>query len=117
MIFPKSGKWIRAALGTAQTVMGIIVDICRALLAVKRQLGVKLPDEGEVRMAFDDSILTDITAEKRQDMHKLAAGLMELWGYRAKWYGEDVGTAWECARLDQGRQHLRRLSGSVPYRS
>ena len=67
---------------------GAIAGICRALLAAERRLGVELPDEGLVRVTFDDSIITDTTAEKRQDMDEVAAGLMEPWEYRAKWYGE-----------------------------
>ena len=67
---------------------GAIAGICRALLAVERRIGVGLPDEGGIRVTFDDSIITDTTAEKRQDMDEVAAGLMEPWEYRAKWYGE-----------------------------
>lgn len=72
---------------------GAIAGICRALLAVERRLGMELPDEGLVRVTFDDSIITDTTAEKRQDMDEVAAGLMAGWEYRAKWYGEDEETA------------------------
>ena len=72
---------------------GAIAGICRALLAAERRLGVELPDEGLVRVTFDDSIITDTTAEKRQDMDEVAAGLLEPWEYRAKWYGEDEATA------------------------
>ena len=72
---------------------GAIAGICRALLAAERRLGVELPDEGLVRVTFDDSIITDTTAEKRQDMDEVAAGLMQGWEYRAKWYGEDEATA------------------------
>lgn len=72
---------------------GAIAGICRALLAAERRLGVGLPDEGLVRVTFDDSIITDTTAEKRQDMDEVAAGLMEPWEYRAKWRGEDERTA------------------------
>ena len=53
---------------------GAIAGICRALLAVERALGVGLPDEGEIRVGFDDSIITDTTAEKRQDMDEVAPG-------------------------------------------
>ena len=63
---------------------GAIAGVCRALLAVERALGVSLPDEGQVRVAFDDSIITDTTAEKWQDMDEVAAGLMQGWEYRAK---------------------------------
>ena len=72
---------------------GAIAGICRALLAAERRLGVELPDEGLVRVTFDDSIITDTTAEKRQDMDEVAAGLLEPWEYRAKWRGEDEATA------------------------
>ena len=65
-----------------------LAGICHALLAVERKLGVELPDEGGVRVTFDDSIITDTTAEKRQDMDEVAAGLMARDEYRAKWYGE-----------------------------
>ena len=47
-----------------------------------------LPDEGEVRVSFDDSIITDTSAEKRQDMDEVAAGLMDAQEYRRKWHGE-----------------------------
>lgn len=50
-----------------------------------------------MRVTFDDSIITDTTAEKRQDMDEAAAGLMEPWEYRTKWYGEDEETARSCA--------------------
>lgn len=72
---------------------GAIAGICRALLAAERRLGVALPEEGTVRVTFDDSIITDTTAEKRQDMDEVAAGLLEPWEYRAKWRGEDEATA------------------------
>lgn len=72
---------------------GAIAGICRALMAAERGLGVELPDEGLVRVTFDDSIITDTTAGKRQDMDEVAAGLMQGWEYRAKWYGEDEATA------------------------
>lgn len=72
---------------------GAIAGICRAVMAASRSLGVELPDEGEVRVTFDDSIITDTSAEKRQDMDEVAAGLMRAWEYRRKWYGEDEETA------------------------
>ncbi|WP_270573715.1 hypothetical protein [Candidatus Collinsella stercoripullorum] len=72
---------------------GALAGICRALLAVERALGVELPYEGQARVTFDDSIIADTAAEKRQDMDEVAAGLMEAWEYRCKWYGEDEATA------------------------
>ena len=83
---------------------GAVAGICRALLATERRLGAALPDEGAVRVTFDDSIITDTTAEKRQDMDEVAAGLMEAWEYRAKWYGEDEATARGRARRPVGSE-------------
>ena len=77
---------------------GVVAGICRALMAAERGLGVGLPDEGLVRVTFDDSIITDTTAEKRQDMDEVAAGLLEPWECRAKWRGEDEATARAAAR-------------------
>lgn len=46
----------------------VIARICRAVLAMARRLGVPLPAEGEMRVTFDDVIIADTGAEKRQDM-------------------------------------------------
>ncbi len=67
---------------------GAIAGIAHAVLAAARKLGAELPDEGEVRVSFDDSIITDTSAEKRQDMDEVAAGLMDGQEYRRKWHGE-----------------------------
>ena len=42
---------------------------------------------------FHDSILTDEETQRRQDKEDVAAGIMQPWEYRAKWYGEDEETA------------------------
>ena len=101
---------------------GAISGICRALLAAERRLGVGLPDEGLVRVAFDDSIITDTTAEKRQDMDEVAAGLMEPWEYRTKWYGEDEAAARRGAAASGGApdrggpEPVNAAQGGVPGR-
>ena len=87
---------------------GAIADICRALLAAEHRIGVELPDEGLVRVTFDDSIITDTTAEKKQDMDEVVAGLMAGWEYRAKWYGESE----EVARIRAGGYHTS--NGPIP---
>lgn len=65
-----------------------IADISRALLACARGMGESVPDEGDVRVLFDDSIIQGAEAEKERDMKEVAAGLMLPWEYRARWYGE-----------------------------
>ena len=64
---------------------------------LRARSGVELPDEGEVRVTFDDSIITDTSAEKRQDMAEVGV-TMNAWEYRQKWYGEDEKTAKARAR-------------------
>lgn len=65
-----------------------LADVNGALLACEKGMGRELPDEGSVRVVFDDSIVQDTTSEKRQDMDEVAAGLMDRAEYRAKRYGE-----------------------------
>lgn len=79
-----------------------VCAIAKAVLGAARRMGVELPDEGGVRVMFDDSIITDTQAEKEQDMAEVAAGLMQAWEYRAKWYGESD----EVAKVN--------ASGNVP---
>jgi hypothetical protein len=67
---------------------GPLTDVARALLACARNLGKKLPEEGEVSVIFDDSIVQDTDAEKRRDMDEVAAGLMSREEYRTRWYGK-----------------------------
>lgn len=71
----------------------VLAGMAHALLAVARGLGEELSCEGRVRVGFDDSIVTDTAAEKAQDMAEVAAGLMQPWEYRVRWYGEDEETA------------------------
>lgn len=52
-----------------------VAEVCRAVMAVIRNLGVELPDKGDARVNSDDSIITDTNAEKRQDIAKAAVGL------------------------------------------
>lgn len=70
-----------------------LATMCRAVLVAARRVGEKLPDEGTIRVTFDDSIITDTQAEKTQDMAEVAAGLMQTWKYRMRWHGEDEGVA------------------------
>ena len=47
----------------------------------------------EFNCNFHDSILTDEETQRQQDKEDVAAGIMQPWEYRAKWYGEDEETA------------------------
>lgn len=67
--------------------------ISHALLWCARGFGEALPAEGVVTVQYDDSIVTDTSAEKAQDMAEVAAGLMGAYEYRMRWYSEDEATA------------------------
>ncbi|MCI6547402.1 MAG: hypothetical protein MR415_02000 [Coriobacteriaceae bacterium] len=70
---------------------GALADVSRAVLSCGRLMGAALPDEGNVAVIYDDSIVQDTVAEKRQDMEEVAAGLVTREEYRRKWYGESAG--------------------------
>ena len=71
---------------------GAIANIARAVMCVSRGFGESIPEEGFVRVQYDDSIIQDTAAEKAQDMAEVGV-TMAAWEYRAKWYGEDEATA------------------------
>ena len=59
-------------------------QLVRAILI----LGGHNPDV-DITVLFDDSIIEDKETEKQRDMQEIAAGIMEPWEYRVKWYGEE----------------------------
>ncbi len=71
---------------------GAITGIARAVMAVSRGFGESIPEEGSVRVQYDDSIIQDTAAEKEQDMREVGV-TMAVWEYRAKWYGEEESVA------------------------
>lgn len=71
---------------------GPIVSIARAVMHASRSFGESIPDEGETRVQFDDSIIQDTAAEKEQDMKEVGV-TMGAWEYRMRWYGEEESVA------------------------
>ena len=71
---------------------GSIVSIARAAMHASRSFGESIPDEGEVRVQFDDNIIQDTAAEKEQDMREVGV-TMGAWEYRMRWYGEEESIA------------------------
>lgn len=66
---------------------GAVAQIMHAVLQCAREfMGVALPDEGVIRVDFDDSIITDTASEKAQDLAEVNV-TMPAWAYAAKWYG------------------------------
>ena len=80
---------------------GAIKDIARAVMCVSRGFGESIPDEGEVHVQFDDSIIQDTAAEKEQDMREVGV-TMGAWEYRMRWYNEDEATAKAAVQIDDG---------------
>lgn len=74
-----------------------LAGISHALLHMGRSFGDSLPDEGEIKCLFDDSIITDTYAEKEQDMKEVGVTL-HPYEYRMRWYGEEESVARERAR-------------------
>ncbi len=71
---------------------GALANISQSVMQCARNLGESIPEEGVVRVTFDDSIITDTAAEKTQDLAEIGVTL-QPWEYRVKWYGEDEATA------------------------
>ena len=68
-----------------------------------RSFGESIPDEGETRIQFDDSIIQDTAAEKEQNMKEVGV-TMSVWEYRMRWYGEEESIARARGRDQHGRK-------------
>lgn len=74
----------------------LLKNLCRTLLRMGNDYGMGSFDEDtEINIDFDDSIIEDKTVERANDRQDLAAGIMNPWEYRSKWYNEDEETAKE----------------------
>lgn len=71
-----------------------ISELCRIILRLGNMaMKAGLNEEARVTIDFDDSIIEDKTTERSNDRQDLAAGIMNDWEYRMKWYNEDEDTA------------------------
>ncbi len=72
----------------------VLMELCRIILRLGNEaMNAGLDEDVEISVDFDDSIIEDKTAERNNDRQDLAAGIMNDWEYRAKWYNEDEATA------------------------
>lgn len=72
----------------------VLVELCRIILRLgNTAMNAGLNEDVEISIDFDDSIIEDKTAERANDRQDLAAGILNRWEYRAKWYNEDEETA------------------------
>ena len=82
-------KAIQNKLGDA---IKVLVDAIDAWMTME---DLALPGSVNLAISWDDSLVTDKKAEREQDLQDLAAGIMQAYEYRMKWYGEDEKTARE----------------------
>lgn len=94
-LFRNVRKHENALAPAIQTIIAGIISLARTVK------GLPLPEEyGEIRVAFDDSVIEDTDAQRKRDREDVAAMMMQPWEYRMKWYGEDEDTA--RAMIDGG---------------
>ncbi|WP_055155039.1 phage portal protein [Faecalicatena contorta] len=80
-------KSIQNSLGDAIETLVAAID---AWMAIS---GIASDGTINIAISWDDSLVTDKKTEREQDLQDLAAGIMQPWEFRAKWYGEDKETA------------------------
>ena len=65
----------------------------RIIIRLGNVLGAGLPEDVEITIDFDDSIIEDKDAERKSDRQEVSMGVMSRAEYRAKWYGETLEQA------------------------
>lgn len=69
-------------------------NLCRIILRMGNSyMNAGLNEDAEISIDFDDSIIEDKATERANDRQDLAAGIMNAYEYRMKWYNEDDKTA------------------------
>ncbi len=72
----------------------VLTELCRIILHLGNAfLNAGLNEDVEISIDFDDSIIEDKGTERANDRQDLAAGIMNDYEYRMKWYNEDEATA------------------------
>lgn len=66
-----------------QVLRSALISMCRAIASL---LGMST--DWEITVNFDDSIIEDRPAEQLRDMQQVRDGLMAVWEYRVKYFGE-----------------------------
>lgn len=72
----------------------VLKELCRTIIRLgNAAMNAGLDENVEISIKFDDSIIVDTETDRAQDRQDVSMGAMNLWEYRAKWYGEDEATA------------------------
>ena len=67
----------------------VLTQLIQTIIRAGVSIGIPgLQENATVTIAFDDSIIEDKTTERQSDRQDVSMGVMPLWEYRAKWYGE-----------------------------
>lgn len=71
-----------------------LITITRAVIyAANTFTTLRLADNANIEVKFDDSIIEDKQAEKSSDRLDVSMGVMSKEEFRAKWFNEDIDTA------------------------
>lgn len=73
---------------------GMLINLCRIILRMgNAYMGMKLDEDVEISVDFDDSIIEDEESDFNRDARLLQMGILNDWEFRAKWMNEDEETA------------------------
>ena len=76
-----------------------LIELTRIILKIGNLwFGMKLKEDVEVSVDFDDSIIEDENTQFERDLKMLDAGILAPEEFRAKWMNEDEETAEEAIR-------------------
>ncbi len=88
----RSYSTVKAIQNNLEEAIKVLVNAVDAWMTIE---DLAPPGSVNITMSWDDSLVTDKQAEREQDLKDLAAGVMQAYEYRMKWYGEDEATARE----------------------
>lgn len=71
----------------------VLKELVTIIIRLGNVIGKELNENAEITVDFDDSIIEDQGAERKEDRQDVSMGAMALWEYRKKWYNEDELTA------------------------
>jgi A118 family predicted phage portal protein len=71
----------------------VLKELVAIILRLGNVLGAGVNEDVDVTIDFDDSIIEDKAAERKEDRQDVAMGAMALYEYRAKWYNETLEEA------------------------
>lgn len=72
----------------------VLTELTRIILRLgNTYLGLRLNEDVEISIDFDDSIIEDKAADFERDARLLGMGIMQAYEFRMKWMNEDEATA------------------------